>query len=379
MKVISLLVTNFKNDNRVYRMAKSLSQHGFPTTVVAWKKGDVAEKENFNGVEVERVVVSSDKWKRLNLIIGAIQYFEFAFRVISRCRNVDAWHCNDYEAFVIGVLAKITRPRLKLIYDCHELESHRNGKGGLMRFTIRTIEKLFIPWTELVITVSPSIQEFYKRKYSLPFVALVRNLPNEMQISHMNTLREKLGLKKSQMVFLYQGMLGKGRGIEVLLNAFETRKTNDAVIVFMGFGALKELIEDFASRNENIFFIPAVSYAEIPMYTGSADFGVNSVEPTCLSYKYSLPNKLFEYIQSEIPVLTNPLPDCAALVNEFKVGKVIPAWNVDAINEVVSEVLREDLSVYQPHLKSAKKILNWEVEEQVLISAYKSISNASSH
>lgn len=379
MKVISLLVTNFKNDNRVYRMAKSLSQQGFPTTVIAWKKGDVAEKENFNGVEVERVVVSSDRWKRWNFIIGAVQYFEFAFRVVSKYRKVDAWHCNDYEAFIIGVLAKITRPRLKLIYDCHELESHRNGKGALMRFAIRTLEKLFIPWTELVITVSPSIQEYYRKKYNLSFVALIRNLPNEMQISHSNTLRENLGLKDKQMVFLYQGMLGKGRGIEVLLNAFELRKTADAVIVFMGFGTLKEQIEDYASRNENIFFVPAVSYSDIPKYTGSADVGVNSVEPTCLSYKYSLPNKLFEYIQSEIPVLTNPLPDCAALVNEFKVGKVISNWNAETINDVVNDMLKEDLNVYQSHLKSAKKILNWEVEEQVLISAYKSISNASSH
>jgi glycosyltransferase involved in cell wall biosynthesis len=379
MKVISLLVTNFKNDNRVYRMAKSLSLHGFPTTVVAWKKGEVAEKENFNGVEVERVVVSSDRWKRLNLIIGAIQYFEFAFRVVSRYRKVDAWHCNDYEAFVIGVLAKMTRPKLKLIYDCHELESHRNGKGAFMRFAIRTLEKLFISWTELVITVSPSIQDFYKRKYNLSFVALVRNLPNEMQISHSNTLREKLELKNDQLVFLYQGMLGKGRGIEVLLNAFDARDTSEAVIVFMGFGALKEQIEAYASRKENIFFVPAVSYTEIPLYTGSADVGVNSVEPTCLSYEYSLPNKLFEYIQSEIPVLTNPLPDCAALVNEYKVGRVIPTWSVDSINAVVNDVLKEDLSLYQSHLKSAKKILNWEVEEQVLISAYKSIPHASSH
>lgn len=379
MKVISLLVTNFKNDNRVYRMAKSLSLHGFPTTVVAWKKGEVAEKENFNGVEVERVVVSSDRWKRLNLIIGAIQYFEFAFRVVSRYRKADAWHCNDYEAFIIGVLAKMTRPKLKLIYDCHELESHRNGKGAFMRFAIRTLEKLFISWTELVITVSPSIQDFYKRKYNLSFVALVRNLPNEMQISHSNTLREKLELKNDQLVFLYQGMLGKGRGIEVLLNAFDARDTSDAVIVFMGFGALKEQIEAYASRKENIFFVPAVSYTEIPLYTGSADVGVNSVEPTCLSYEYSLPNKLFEYIQSEIPVLTNPLPDCAALVNEYKVGRVIPTWSVDSINAVVNDVLKEDLSLYQSHLKSAKKILNWEVEEQVLISAYKSIPHASSH
>jgi glycosyltransferase involved in cell wall biosynthesis len=379
MKIISLLVTNFKNDNRVFRMAKSLSTNGYFTTVVAWKKGDVLAQENFNGVEVERVTVKSDRWKRMNIFLGAIQYFEFAFRAIRKYRKVDIWHCNDYEAFVIGILAKISRPKLKLVYDCHELESHRNGKGAFMRYAIRTLEKLFIPWAELVITVSPSIQEFYKKKYSLPFVALIRNLPNEMQVVHSNTLREKLRLDKNQMVFLYQGMLAKGRGIEVLLNAFEARQTTDAVIVFMGFGALKEEIEEFASRNENIFFVPAVSYAEIPLYSGSADVGVNSVEPTCLSYKFSLPNKLFEYIQSEIPVLTNPLPDCVALVNEYKVGRVIPTWNLESINEVVSDVLKEDLSLYIPHLKAAKKILNWEVEEQVLISAYKTIPNASSH
>jgi glycosyltransferase involved in cell wall biosynthesis len=379
MKVISLLVTNFKNDNRVYRMAKSLSQSGFPTTVVAWKKGDVLEKENFNGVDVERITIGSGRWKRSNIFIGAIQYFEFAFRALKKYRSADVWHCNDYEAFLIGVLAKIARPKLKLVYDCHELESHRNGKGAFMRFAIRILEKLFIPWTELVITVSPSIQEFYMKSYNLKDVALVRNLPNEMNVTHSNTLREKLGISDDRMVFLYQGMLGKGRGIEVLIEAFKVRKTQDAALVFMGFGELKASIEACASTNENIFFVPAVSYAEIPLYTGSADVGVNSVEPTCLSYEYSLPNKLFEYIQSEIPVLTNSLRDCAALVNEFQVGRVISSWNSETINVVVDEMLKEDLSVYQSNLKSAKKILNWEVEEQVLISAYKTIPHADKH
>jgi glycosyltransferase involved in cell wall biosynthesis len=311
--------------------------------------------------------------------LGRIHYLEYVFQVIFKYRKVDVWHCNDYEAYVIGVLAKMTRPKLKLVYDCHELESHRNGKSGFMRIVVRTFEHIFIHWSKLVITVSPSIQEYYSSVFKLKNVALVRNLPNEMHISHSNTLREKLGLKNSQRIFLYQGMLGKGRGIEVLLNAFQVRKTNDAVIVFMGFGVLKEIIESHALSNENIFFVPAVSYAEIPLYTGSADVGLNSVEPTCLSYKYSLPNKLFEYIQSEIPVLTNALPDCAALVCEFKVGRVIPNWNEESINEVVNEMLKEDLSGYHEHLKSAKKILNWEVEEQVLISAYKTIPNAGSH
>jgi hypothetical protein len=59
------------------------------------------------------------------------------------------------------------------------------------------------------------------------------------------------------------------------------------------------------------------------------------------------------------------------LVNEYKVGKVIPTWNAESINEAVNDLLKEDLSVYLPHLKSAKKILNWECEEHILIDAYK--------
>ena len=102
MKVISLLITNFKNDNRVYRMARTLSANGFSTTVVAWKKGEVLARENFNGVDVERITVKSDKWNRSNVFIGAIQYVEFAFRAVKQYRKLDAWHCNDYEAFAIG-------------------------------------------------------------------------------------------------------------------------------------------------------------------------------------------------------------------------------------------------------------------------------------
>jgi glycosyltransferase involved in cell wall biosynthesis len=374
MKIISLLVTNFKNDNRVYRTAKSLSENGFPTTVVAWKKGDVLSQENFNGVEVERLTLKSDRWKRSNIFIGAIQYFEFAFRAVKKYRNVEAWHCNDYEAFAIGILAKIFRPKLKLIYDCHELESHRDGKNIFMRFVIRSIEKLFISWTEVVITVSPSIQKFYTNTYKLKNVSLIRNFPDEMHITKSNTLRKKLGLDENQIIFIYQGMLDKGRGVEMLLDAFDAREDSNAVIVFMGFGAFKGMVESFAARKDNIFFVPAVSYKEIPSYTGSADVGLNSTQPVCLNNLYCLPNKLFEYIHSEIPVLSVPLVDCAALIKEYGVGRIIQSWDVDSINEAIDAMIKEDLSFYRENLRAAKKVLNWECEEKILVDAYKNIS-----
>jgi glycosyltransferase involved in cell wall biosynthesis len=341
---------------------------------VAWKKGDVLSQENFNGVEVERLTLKSDRWKRSNIFIGAIQYFEFAFRAVKKYRNVEAWHCNDYEAFAIGILAKIFRPKLKLIYDCHELESHRDGKNIFMRFVIRSIEKLFISWTEVVITVSPSIQKFYTNTYKLKNVSLIRNFPDEMHITKSNTLREKLGLDENQIIFIYQGMLDKGRGVEMLLDAFDAREDSNAVIVFMGFGAFKGMVESFAARKDNIFFVPAVSYKEIPSYTGSADVGLNSTQPVCLNNLYCLPNKLFEYIHSEIPVLSVPLVDCAALIKEYGVGRIIQSWDVDSINEAIDAMIKEDLSFYRENLRAAKKVLNWECEEKILVDAYKNIS-----
>jgi glycosyltransferase involved in cell wall biosynthesis len=45
--------------------------------------------------------------------------------------------------------------------------------------------------------------------------------------------------------------------------------------------------------------------------------------PTCLSYEYSLPNKLFESIHAGIPVLATRLVDAAALVDEYGVGETV--------------------------------------------------------
>jgi glycosyltransferase involved in cell wall biosynthesis len=169
-------------------------------------------------------------------------------------------------------------------------------------------------------------------------------------------------------------MLDKGRGVEMLLNAFDARKDSDAVIVFMGFGPFTGMVESFATRKDNIFFVPAVSYEEIPLYTGSADVGVNSTQPVCLNNLYCLPNKLFEYIHSEIPVLSIPLVDCAALIKEYGVGRIIRSWDVASINDEIDAMMKEDLSYYLTNLKAAKKVLNWECEEKILVDAYKNIS-----
>ena len=58
-------------------------------------------------------------------------------------------------------------------------------------------------------------------------------------------------------------------------------------------------------------------------YTAQADLGISLEENLGLNYYYALPNKLFDYIQARIPVLVSDLPEMAAVVHSYGIGKVI--------------------------------------------------------
>jgi glycosyltransferase involved in cell wall biosynthesis len=108
-------------------------------------------------------------------------------------------------------------------------------------------------------------------------------------------------------IFLYQGGLGKGRGIEILLSAFVKNSNLTQAIIFMGYGPLEKEITLLAEEHENVFFHHAVSQSDLLSFTSSADVGVLFYENNCLNHYYCSPNKMFEYLMAGIPVITSNL------------------------------------------------------------------------
>jgi glycosyltransferase involved in cell wall biosynthesis len=104
-------------------------------------------------------------------------------------------------------------------------------------------------------------------------------------------------------------------------------------------------------------------------HTAAADVGLVSVKPTCLSYLYCLPNKLFEYIQAGVPVLTNELPDCVALVRQYGIGEAVaddsPAGWAEAL-----VAIRHAGKSYEAGLKAASLQLHWQKEAPNLLQAH---------
>lgn len=373
MKVASVVLNNFTADNRVYKTAKSLQNAGYDVTVVALLKGDVKEHEVFDGIPVHRIRLKTLKLPE-GVIWGGIKYMEMFYRIIRNYRKFDIWHCNDFEPFLIGRFARFFNRKLKLVYDCHEYQSERYGKARVEKWFIAKMERRIIKKASQIINVSKGIEAEYKRLYGVENTELIYNSPHYTTVDASNKLREALGIPADKKIFLYQGGLTVSRGIELLLETFAEMPNKDNVVVFMGKGSYQGMVDEYVAKYDNIYYHPQVPYDQLISYTASADYGVISTQNLCLNNYYCMPNKLFEYIHAEIPILTNNLFDCRNMVEGHGLGVVAEEYSKEALLAAVEEISKYPKEHFVPNLKKMKEIFSWEKEEQKLIALYQKVA-----
>lgn len=360
MKRIIFTVTNdLTYDQRMNRICGSLAKAGYEVALVGRKRKNSLPLRD-SGFEQIRLPCWFDK--------GFLFYAEYNLRLffLLLFAKTDAVCAIDLDTVIPCILATEIRKK-KRIYDAHELFTEMKEvrtRPRVYRFWKR-IEKWAVPKFHYCYTVGESIANIFKDEYNREF-EVIRNMPLPRAIT--------VTAKKERFI-LYQGAVNEGRGFEFIIPAM---KRISVPLVICGDGnympQLKELIRSHGVEDK-IVLKGMLLPSELWQITQEAYIGINFTEKEGLNNYLCLPNKFFDYIQADLPQVTNNYPEYRKINSEYHVALLIDEMSQECIAEAVNKLI-DDSSLYEQLASNAAKarsVLHWDNEELKLLSFYNKV------
>lgn len=274
---------------------------------------------------------------------------------------------NDLDTLPSNYLASRIR-KVPLIYDSHELFTQVPEliERKRVQMVWKWIESWLLPKLSYALTVNYSIATIYRRLYGTRF-RVVRNVPEKIDYAPRKINEEK------RQVIIYQGALNVGRGLELMIDTMEYLE--NILFIMVGTGDIeKELRKRVEQKQlvDRIKFTGRVLPEELLTITCQADLGISLEEDRGLSYRYSLSNKLFDYIQCRVPVLCSALPEMSRIVDTYGIGISTNERNPEKLASIIRYMLKErSRGVWKEALQKAAPELCWEKESMVYLELLK--------
>lgn len=307
---------------------------------------------------------------------GALFYAFYNLRLFFYLlfHKADVLLANDLDTLLANHWAKKFKSNCKLIYDSHEYfvgVPELTNKPGIQKIW-RRIEKKCLPKTDQRYTVNESIAALYKSEYGLAF-EVVRNIsdaPKNIQTKS----RSELGLPEDKNIIIYQGAgINIDRGAEELIEAM--KYVENTILIFVGSGDVIEMLKAQVQKNnlqQKVLFFGKKPYAELLNYTSVSDLGVSLDKNTNINYKFSLPNKIFDYLHCSLPMIVSDLPEIRKIVEGYQVGIITPSHDpkelANQINQLFANVTQ--YKEFKINTRKASLELTWKNECKVLEKIY---------
>ncbi|MFA7615678.1 MAG: glycosyltransferase [Weeksellaceae bacterium] len=361
LRIISSVINNYQGDQRVQKQIRSFRKFGFETEVIAT---DLRGNPKLDFDYPVQII-------RLSNQDGMLMYLEFNRKLFGRLmksvKKGDILLANDLDSLLPNYLISKIK-KVPVVFDSHEIFSELPSLTGrkFKKKSWKMLESSLVPRMKHFYTVSEGYADWFEKEYgNRP--EIIMNVP-EIQTENNNRLQIELPqTKENQKILIYQGAINISRGIDKMILAME--KIESAQLWIIGNGPKKEEYQKLTSEkglDSKVIFISAVPPDQLKLITPKADLGFSLEEDLGISYRYALPNKIFDYMHAGVPVLGTDLPDIKRTIENYKIGRTVSDHTPEQIAKTANEMLAEGKEIYSENLRKATPVFNWSNEEKKL-------------
>lgn len=279
-----------------------------------------------------------------------------AARLVANLES-DVVHAHDRNTLELGGRVSTERS-VPLVYDAHELWSHRGLPGRPTPLATRRATAVETRWgrhASLVLTVSDGIADVLRSRGLDPVVVVRNTFPT--------CDRQPGGARPVSPSLVYAGRIGAGRDVEALVATAH----GDMQVLLVG-----PTDPHYAARLRpppGVEIRPAMPVDDIdPLYRARGIAAVTLTD-SCLNHRLSLPNKLFHAVRAGVPVVAADLPELRRVVRRHDLGELYRSGDAESLATAAAQV-RDRYDTLLASVAAARPELSWEHDAAVLLDGY---------
>lgn len=223
----------------------------------------------------------------------------------------------------------------KIIFDAREYYLEQFNENFFFQIILKPIYEFilqkYLKKCFLVFTVSKDIKKLYEKNYKIK-VDVLYSTPHKNKI--------KINLTKNKKIkLIYCGVANKNRNLELLINLKKILKNKFSINAMISNNSAYARSLKSRLKLNQINIIKPVKYKLMFSTLNNFDVGLICYNPeVSRNIKYCMPNKLFEYIHSKIPVVSTPLYSVSEFIKKNNCGLVTKKFDVKELAKVLSDL-----------------------------------------